>query len=194
MKLKYWSEEVAYSWFRHLFSIDRFDKGGWKFGNTISTDPEGGQRPAAPPEATNRSAILAAAEGRRSALGRRPKQSQRVQGRQQPWEKAALLYRKVYEDATYTCSNKAISRMYKVGPHTKIALDNMLIEKTASSEMLAENARYLVPCTNALLQFHMDEGFRGLKFRHYRAHQKALDGICGEFTKKEAGWKTMASA
>ncbi|KDD76194.1 hypothetical protein H632_c320p2 [Helicosporidium sp. ATCC 50920] len=95
--------------------------------------------------------------------------------------------KKCYEDAKYTCSKKTFGRICKAGPQIIETLDNTPTKKTAFSEMLEEYARHMVPCINAVLQLHTNKGFRGLKFKRYRACQEALNSV---FT-KEAGRKTI---
>ena len=101
-----------------------------------------------------------------------------------------LSTKQFYHEAKFKASTKKIQAWHKLNDEISEAITGLPSKKTSEIAGLQVYMQFLFPRLDMLLSFHMQKGYRDLKFRRYVLKQKKLLAICNSLTEK-AGRRTL---
>ena len=183
--------EVSDVFWRKLFNVEKFETATRKFAGEVLTDgksvsivlrkPRTPERTASPtPDVDAFEEVWGLDPGRREVF---------VASNDDGEVKRCST--KHYHDITgYKQSVKKIQRWQKRSTPISDALESLPRKRTGESESLRCYIETVLASLDLLLNFHIERGYRGLKFKRYIGRQRALRKLCDHITAK-AGRNTL---
>ena len=169
----------------HFFNIGEFETNNRKFNNEVITDGKSVSIVLKKPK------IVLSKKEKKINLNDYPEMWGLDPGRREVFvasnaekEVKRMSTKQFYHNAKYKASNKKIQHWHDSDEGIAKAIEDMPTKKTTYVANMKSYAVYLFYRIDMLLKFHMQKGFRDLKFRRHVLKQKQLHMICKDLTDK----------
>ena len=177
----------------HFFNIEDFETVNRKFGGEILLDGKAVSIVLKKPKTVAPKAskqVKLSLEDYDEMWGLDPGRREVFVASNEQQEVKRLSTKQFYHEAKYKASNRKIESWHKLNDEIAESITKVPSKKTSDVASLQAYMQFLFPKLDLLLRFHMQKGYRDLKFRRYVLKQKKLNEICDSLTEK-CGKRTL---